>query len=120
MQRAPDATASASAVTIGFAAQEFERSAYEPLIAAFNQQNSDVRLQRRHTSGSAVLLPRATLQCNTPPLSQHTTSCSPIFCSSRTSSKLASRCSSTTAASRLENASRCGLTTIAYSSRVQR
>jgi ABC-type glycerol-3-phosphate transport system substrate-binding protein len=42
---APDATASASAVTISFAAPEPERSAYEPLIAAFNQQNSDVHVQ---------------------------------------------------------------------------
>jgi len=42
---APDATASASAVTISFAAPEPERSAYEPLIAAFNQQNSDVQVQ---------------------------------------------------------------------------
>src|SRR6266545_568777 len=36
---------SASAVTIGFAAQEFERQAYEPLIAAFNQQNPDIHVQ---------------------------------------------------------------------------
>ncbi|HJZ48459.1 MAG TPA: extracellular solute-binding protein [Roseiflexaceae bacterium] len=42
---APDATASASAVTIGFAAPEPERSAYEPLIAAFNQQNPDVHVE---------------------------------------------------------------------------
>ncbi|HEY3228798.1 MAG TPA: hypothetical protein VGJ87_06230, partial [Roseiflexaceae bacterium] len=36
---------SAGAVTIGFAAQEFERQAYEPLIAAFNQQNPDIHVQ---------------------------------------------------------------------------
>jgi len=42
---APDATGEASAVTISFAAPEFERSAYEPLIAAFNQQNSDVHVE---------------------------------------------------------------------------
>jgi len=41
----PDATASASAVTIGFAAPEPERSAYKPPIAAFNAQNSDVRIE---------------------------------------------------------------------------
>jgi ABC-type glycerol-3-phosphate transport system substrate-binding protein len=32
-------------VTIGFAAPEFERQAYEPLITAFNSQNSDVRVE---------------------------------------------------------------------------
>ncbi len=42
---APDGTASASTVTISFAAPEFERSAYEPLIAAFNEQNSDVYVE---------------------------------------------------------------------------
>jgi multiple sugar transport system substrate-binding protein len=35
----------ASAVTIGFAAPEFERQAYEPLIAAFNEQNPGVRVE---------------------------------------------------------------------------
>src|SRR5262245_59092243 len=42
---APDTTASASAMTISFAAPEFERQAYEPLIAAFNEQNSDVHVE---------------------------------------------------------------------------
>jgi ABC-type glycerol-3-phosphate transport system substrate-binding protein len=32
-------------VTIGFAAQSFERQAYEPIIKAFNEQNPDVRVQ---------------------------------------------------------------------------
>jgi ABC-type glycerol-3-phosphate transport system substrate-binding protein len=47
----PDATAEPAApgaggvVTIGFAAPEFERQAYEPLIVAFNQQNPDVRVE---------------------------------------------------------------------------
>src|SRR5262245_6106494 len=41
----PDATGEANAVTISFAAPEPERSAYEPLIAAFNQQNSDVHVE---------------------------------------------------------------------------
>jgi ABC-type glycerol-3-phosphate transport system substrate-binding protein len=43
-----DATAAPGtegAVTIGFAAPEFERAAYEPLIAAFNQQNPDVHVE---------------------------------------------------------------------------
>src|SRR5262245_44740769 len=41
----PDATGEASAVTISFAAPEPERQAYEPLIAAFNEQNSDVHVE---------------------------------------------------------------------------
>ena len=35
----------AGGVTIGFAAPEFERESYAPLIAAFNAQNSDVQVQ---------------------------------------------------------------------------
>jgi multiple sugar transport system substrate-binding protein len=48
---APDATAPAPAgdaagsITIGFAASEFERESYAPLIAAFNAQNSGVQVQ---------------------------------------------------------------------------
>lgn len=34
-----------SIVTIGFAAQEFERAIYEPLITAFNAENPDIRVQ---------------------------------------------------------------------------
>jgi multiple sugar transport system substrate-binding protein len=37
--------ASGGVVTIGFAAPEFERAGYEPLIAAFNEQNPDVRVE---------------------------------------------------------------------------
>ncbi|MFL5805021.1 MAG: ABC transporter substrate-binding protein [Roseiflexaceae bacterium] len=40
-----DPSGNAGAVTIGFAAQEFERQQYEPLIAAFNAQNPDIRVQ---------------------------------------------------------------------------
>src|SRR5262245_31350923 len=39
------APAEPGVVTVGFAAQEFERAAYEPLIAAFNQQNPDVHVE---------------------------------------------------------------------------
>lgn len=39
------ASGEAGPVTIGFAAPEFERASYEPLIAAFNQQNTDVQVQ---------------------------------------------------------------------------
>jgi ABC-type glycerol-3-phosphate transport system substrate-binding protein len=41
----PDASGDAGVITIGFAAQEFERQQYEPLITAFNAQNPDVRVQ---------------------------------------------------------------------------
>ncbi|MCG8350593.1 MAG: extracellular solute-binding protein [Chloroflexales bacterium] len=40
-----NATASQGAVTIGFAAPEFERRTYEPLIEAFNAQNTDIQIQ---------------------------------------------------------------------------
>jgi ABC-type glycerol-3-phosphate transport system substrate-binding protein len=41
----PNPAGDAGAVTIGFAAQEFERQQYEPLIAAFNAQNPDIKVQ---------------------------------------------------------------------------
>lgn len=40
-----DPAIAAGPITIGFAAPEFERASYEPLIAAFNQQNPDVQVQ---------------------------------------------------------------------------
>jgi multiple sugar transport system substrate-binding protein len=42
---AAEPTGDPGVVTIGFAAPEFERAAYEPLIEAFNQQNRDVQVQ---------------------------------------------------------------------------
>ncbi len=45
-QPGADATAApGGVVTIGFAAPEFERAGYEPLIAAFNEQNPNVRVE---------------------------------------------------------------------------
>src|SRR5258705_11019261 len=41
----PNANGDTGAVTIGFAAPEFERQQYEPLITAFNAQNPDMRVQ---------------------------------------------------------------------------
>src|SRR5262245_11596362 len=40
-----DPSGDGSPITVGFAAQEFERQQYEPLIAAFNAQNPDIRVQ---------------------------------------------------------------------------
>ncbi len=42
---APTSVSADGVVTIGFAAQEFERSTYEPLIEQFNQANPDIRVR---------------------------------------------------------------------------
>src|SRR2546430_587440 len=39
------ATGQTGAVTISFAAHEFERQIYEPLIKAFNEQNRGIQVQ---------------------------------------------------------------------------
>jgi multiple sugar transport system substrate-binding protein len=41
----PAAASSGDVITIGFAASEYERSTYEPLMATFSQQNPGIRVQ---------------------------------------------------------------------------